>query len=350
MKIVRTDQMSGGRWTVGRIVGAVLVLGVGLSSTFLYADVQIDLLTIGDVGNPYDVPYDTHPEYHYGTVDYVYQIGKYEVTVGQYTEFLNTKAQSDPYGLYNINMGGNYTIGGSLIERSGTSGSYQYTAVEGKETQPVRGLGFWDCLRFCNWMHNGQGGGDTETGSYNLASDNVYLTREADATWVLPNENEWYKAAYYDAELQYYYKYPNSSDVAPPYPSDETTPREMIIGDDPWWQGGGHAFAGIGETTGESPYGAYNMGGNVEEWTEYRPPEGDYYRMTFGGNYISSYSSTAKGSYDPSNPFVETGGSGFRIALVPEPSTVGIFILGVMVLTRQRKGRRGIPCRNTKIP
>ena len=36
---------------------------------------------------------------------HAYQIGKYEVTAGQYTEFLNAVAKADPNGLYNTTMG-----------------------------------------------------------------------------------------------------------------------------------------------------------------------------------------------------------------------------------------------------
>ena len=35
---------------------------------------------------------------------YTYNIGKYEVTAGQYTAFLNAVAGVDTYGLYNTNM------------------------------------------------------------------------------------------------------------------------------------------------------------------------------------------------------------------------------------------------------
>ena len=40
----------------------------------------------------------------FGGVDYVYAIGKCEVTAGQYTAFLNAVAATDAYGLYNTNM------------------------------------------------------------------------------------------------------------------------------------------------------------------------------------------------------------------------------------------------------
>ena len=34
---------------------------------------------------------------HYGAVSYAYSIGKYEVTAGQYTEFLNAVAATDTF-------------------------------------------------------------------------------------------------------------------------------------------------------------------------------------------------------------------------------------------------------------
>ena len=40
----------------------------------------------------------------YGAVGYVYQMGKYDVTVGQYCQFLNAVAATDTYGLYNSYM------------------------------------------------------------------------------------------------------------------------------------------------------------------------------------------------------------------------------------------------------
>ena len=44
----------------------------------------------------------------YGSVGYTYQMGKYDVTVGQYCQFLNAVAETDPYGLYNSDMATDY--------------------------------------------------------------------------------------------------------------------------------------------------------------------------------------------------------------------------------------------------
>ena len=74
--------------------------------------------------------------YGYGAVGYTStRWGPYDVTVGQYVQFLNAVAATDSYGLYNRYMavggGDGYfpTIG---ITQDGSSGSYSY-AVAGSD-------------------------------------------------------------------------------------------------------------------------------------------------------------------------------------------------------------------------
>ena len=86
-------------------------------------------------------------------------MGKYDVTVGQYCQFLNAVAKTDTYGLYNSNMADGLcspTIG---ITQSGSSGSYSYS-VTGSYSQgvncPIFDVTWGDAARFCNWLQNGQ--------------------------------------------------------------------------------------------------------------------------------------------------------------------------------------------------
>lgn len=289
------------------------------------ADVVIDLTYIGNPGNPDDDP---PGDFIGGGVNYSYQIGTYEVTVSQYTEFLNAKAASDPYGLYRDSMGNPGGPGNPFILRSGSDGSYSYTAVSGKENQPVRWVSFFDGLRLCNWMHNGQGNGDTETGSYDM-SLGLSVDREMGASWVLPSEDEWYKAAYYDGNAGVYYDYPNGTDDVPVEPEDGTSTRVFNFGDSPYWAPSGtrEYFTSTGETTGESPYGTFDQGGNVREWTDtlsIAPP----YRVMRGGGYWSATSYLASLTREGAPPDTE-GGMGFRLAyIIPEPSTVMLLVLG----------------------
>ena len=59
--------------------------------------VTIDWVTVGDAGNAADTT-------GYGAVADAYRIGKYEVTIQHYTDFLNAVATTDPYSLYNTRM------------------------------------------------------------------------------------------------------------------------------------------------------------------------------------------------------------------------------------------------------
>ena len=61
--------------------------------------VVMEWVTVGDPGN---APDDTQ----FGSVGYVYRIGKYAVTNAQYTEFLNAVAADDPNNLYDVEMAG----------------------------------------------------------------------------------------------------------------------------------------------------------------------------------------------------------------------------------------------------
>ncbi len=308
---------------------------LGVCAT-LHADIVCDMITIGNPGNAADTPYmDT--SFHIGAVSYVYQISTYEVTVGQYTEFLNAKAASDPYDLYHPDMESGYLVGGSFILRSGESGSYTYTAVSGKENQPVRMVSFFDSLRFCNWLHNGQGAGDTEAGSYTI-SDGVWLLRNEGASWVLPSLDEWFKAAYYDAEAEEYRQYPNGRDAIE-YPTDETTPREQNFGGSQYEWYGNVCFTSTGETTGQSAYGVCDMGGNVREWTDtLNPPGNGFYRKVRGGSFSSLASSLSRPGEVSENPDLSSEGLGFRLVyLIPEPGTVGLLVVGMMGICYMRR-------------
>ena len=88
--------------------------------------------------------------------------------------------------------------------RGGTFGAYSYSVATGDENKPVAYVGWGDAARFCNWMHNGQPSGmqdssTTEDGSYTPSRCDratralMLIERNEDATWVLPNENEWYQ-------------------------------------------------------------------------------------------------------------------------------------------------------------
>jgi formylglycine-generating enzyme len=157
--------------------------------------INIEMVTVGNPGNPGDPI-----AWPLGSVAYVYQIGKYEVKNSEYAAFLNAKAKTDPYALYRSGWPANTPENG--IVRSGSDGQYVYTVKSGYENKPVIGVSYIHAIRFINWMHNGQGNGDTETGAYTITNggpgSGIIGPRNSGARFFLPTENEWYKVAYYD--------------------------------------------------------------------------------------------------------------------------------------------------------
>ena len=91
------------------------------------AEVRIEMVTVGDPGNAPNAE-------GFGAVPYTYRIGVVEVTIGQYTEFLNAVAAKDSYGLYNTMMATTANVAG--IERSGSSGSHRYSVI-GSALRPI---------------------------------------------------------------------------------------------------------------------------------------------------------------------------------------------------------------------
>src|SRR3954453_24186180 len=116
------------------------------------AAITIETVPVGDAGNPNDPGHIFYPN-TYGSVSYLYNIDKYEVTVGHYTAFLNAVAATDTYALYNPSMAADLNIAG--IAQSGASGSYTYSVI-GSPNHPVTYVSWGDAVRFSNWLHNGK--------------------------------------------------------------------------------------------------------------------------------------------------------------------------------------------------
>ncbi|UCG15619.1 MAG: SUMF1/EgtB/PvdO family nonheme iron enzyme [Phycisphaerales bacterium] len=305
--------------------------------------IVLDTVRIGNPGNADD----THDDGH-GGVDYVYNIGKYEVTAGQYTVFLNAVAATDTYSLYSMYMDVDYYDQACNIVRTGSSGSYTYSVAPDWANRPVTFVSWGDAARFANWLHNGQPTGDqdlttTEDGSYYLdgAMTNgelLLITREPDATWVIPTEDEWYKAAYHrnDGVTGNYWTFPTgtysppSNDLVDPDPGNNAT---YLSYDGSWYHTIGSPYyrteVGAHENS-DSPYGTYDQGGNVWEWNEsivdYGWPYPDGYRGIRGGAFDIPFLFLHAACRNRNNPSHDGDNLGFRVAEVPEPVVLSLDI------------------------
>jgi len=204
-----------------------------------------------------------------------------------------------------------------------------------------------DAARFCNWLQTGT----TETGAYTLngaTTDSALLaiTRNPGANFVIPTENEWYKAAYYDPNKSGgagYWDYPTKSNTSPgqamaDVPSNnancETAPYTWPI-DSPYYT----TLAGEFQNSA-SPYGTFDQGGNVEEWNE--SIVNSLSRGVRGGADCldSSFLLASDRSNGDFPPAYECNYVGFRVAMVPEPSSlvmlVGIALTALLYWRRKR--------------
>jgi len=315
-----------------KILALLVVLGVFLScNTNVKATVQMDWVIIGDAGNLAD-------DNGYGSVDRAYQISKYELTATQYAEFLNAVAVTDMYGLYNPDMWTSEY--GCKIQKSGSPGSYSYSVASDYAKRPVNYVSFWDACRFANWLHNGQGDGDTEIGAYTLTTDGISnntVTRNPDALVFIPTEDEWYKAAYYKGggTNTGYWDYPTGTDSLPsnelidPDPGNNANFYQdgYTIGS-PYWRSEVGKFE-----DSASPYGTFDQGGNVWEWNETITDLP--YRGIRGGafNYVGNLQASSRYSTDPT---FELDNFGFRVAQVPEPCTIILLALGGLALRKKQ--------------
>jgi len=207
---------------------------------------SIEFVPIGDAGNVADTT-------TYGAVSYDYCISKFEITEGNIAEY-----NADPANSTRL----------ITIDSRGTD-------------KPATDITWNECARYVNWLNINDGAQpaynfalpgineniDLWTSGEAWQLDGENLFRHKDAKYFIPNENEWYKAAYYKGggTNAGYWLYPTGSDTAP------TAVTSGTVDDTAVYIGAGVtplSPADVTEAGGLSPYGTMGQGGNVYEHTE----------------------------------------------------------------------------------
>ena len=164
--------------------------------------------------------------------------------------------------------------------------------------------------------------------------------KNSGATFYIPTENQWYKAAYYKGGSTNagYWDYATQSDTDP----TAVTANGTGIGsagsagnfanfnNEADWNSQNGNVTTVGTNGGPSAYGAFDMGGNVWEWNETLIGSS---RGLRGGSWgdVGAFGLSSSGRLTdlPSNG---DGSIGFRLAspvAVPEPSTWVMGLAGI---------------------
>ncbi len=333
---------------------ATVAVCFAAATTATKATITVDVVQVGNVGNADDST-------GVGGVAYEYAIGKYEVTIGQYTSFLNAVAATDTYGLYHAAMGANLNIAG--ISRSGASGSLTYSVINNTANRPITFVSWFDAARFTNWLQNGQpvgaqGNGTTETGAYTLngVTSGPAPTKNTGATWVIPSEDEWYKAAYYQpaaagGDVDSYWLYPTMSNSKPGNTIGAGTNQANQRTDNLFYSVTQNANYDVSQNyltdvgafvSSSGYYGTYDQGGNVYEWNDNVFVGTDM--VLRGGAWLETAQDLKSNVSLFLAPDTEYSFVGFRVASVPasvpEPSVAMLILFGggAFLLVRNRKG------------
>ena len=298
--------------------------------------VTIDWVTVGDPGNTADTT-------TYGAVADSFQIMKYEWTNSQYVDFLNAVDASgtNPKSVYNANMGSNAR--GGISFTSGAASGSKYAIRTNMGDKPVNYVSWFDAARVANWLQNGQGSGSTETGAYTLNGRTSGTAPAANpgASYLLPTENQWYKAAYYKGGSTNagYWAYATQSDSDPTAVTAGTTGIGSAGSTGNFanynsaadWNSQDGNVTTVGTNGGASAYGAFDMSGNLYEWNDLTGAAGST-RGLRGGYWFNNAFTFSSSIRNTDASSFEGDNDGFRLTSpvpVPEPSTYCMALAGL---------------------
>jgi hypothetical protein len=300
---------------------------------------SMEFVTIGNPNNAADTTGTPNPA---GSVAYIYNLGKHEVSRDMITK-------ANAAGSLGITMADMSSYGGNGVNK------------------PASGISWYEAAKYVNWLNTSTGGTAAYKFGYSTPSDpmaspvfsqqlwssadagynanNMY--RNSLAKYVIASSDEWFKGAYGKADGSWS-NFANGSNSAPTPVASGTAANTAVYNGFP---SGGEAQgpADITSAGGLSAYGTMGQGGNVYEWMETATDGSNTthweQREKRGGSWSSAFS-LFNGHLEADNrssqlPNYEDKDIGFRVAAVgvPEPSALSLLAIGLsgLALVRRRK-------------
>lgn len=278
---------------------------------------EIEFVPVGHPGNVPDDRLGIQSDDPNGAVDYFYQIGKFEISE-------------------------------QMVAKANTLGNLGITIDSRGPDKPATNVTWFEAALFVNWLNEDAGyppaynfdsAGDFQfwaPGDPGYNPNNLF--RNTLARYVLPTGDEWHKAAYYNPATESYFDFPTQSDGAPVSVASGTDPGTAVYS-----QSSSIGPADITQAGGLSAYGTMAQGGNVGEWEEspitltYESPNGG--RGVRGGAWTSTTSSLSASNRGSGSAANSGSIVGFRVAIVPEPSSVVLMFISVGYLASQYRGK-----------
>ncbi|MEE9367377.1 MAG: SUMF1/EgtB/PvdO family nonheme iron enzyme [Pontiella sp.] len=254
----------------------------------------------------------------YGGVSYDYRIGQTEVSYTQYAA-------------------------------SGLGGGNTWVGTAGVNA-PVAGITFHQAAQYCNWLTSGS----VNAGAYTIAAGKVTavmsraaINSDGGLFYVLPTEDEWYKAAYFTGSG--YSDYANGLNGMANAPLMNTDARYV----NPAPGGTAPNTVWAVDAGAEEQNLTKNMMGNVFEWLQ-ASADGDLNLpgnedMVFRGGAAQWLGGTGDEAddrlhrgYRATGIFTDNSHDdvGFRVVAIPEPGTISLMSLSTVSLFITRSIRR----------
>lgn len=278
---------------------------------------------------PVDYPNNSADANGLGKVDTNFLIAKFDTTAEQYCVFLNAVETTGAHGFYHPEMGSDLAV--KCISQSLAEDGihFVYSIIEDRGSLPITYVSWIDAVCFCNWLHHDCPTGDAVTdevlyaGAYHFSNDGNDQTIELmpDARYFLPNRNQFHKAAFYRPQIDTYWNYPTMalSPLSPGNTLGSSANQANFYYTSYFW-GNSHSTKGplyitpVGSFSGSpGPFGTYDMGANVKNWSSDFNQEGN--ALAEGGSWKTTYVVLRNDASDtPLDPTIGYDDVGFRVA------------------------------------